>query len=715
MKKIVTNENESLKSLELSGMKRRDFFKLLGGGIFIFFQPWHPFELFDLQTQQRRFLPTEFNAFLQIAKDGSVNCYTGKIEMGQGAITSLAQIMADEIEVSFEKVKMVMGDTDLCPWDGGTNGSQTIRSFSPRMRVAAAEAKTVLMQLGSDYLHVPVSQLEVKDGIISDIRNNKSNVSYGELAKGKRIEKHLDGKPELKDYTKFKYVGKPFLHQDARIKVTGEARYSADIQLPGLLHARILRPPSHGAKLLTADVSEAEKIKGIQIVRDGDFIAVLSDDRDKVDHAINKVKAAYSFDEIKVDDKSIFDRILKADSVANVVRSNGDIETGRKISDTLTESEFHNSYVAHSPIEPHAATAMIDIDKINVWVSTQAPYRVQETIAREMNVPLEKVRIKTPFVGGGFGGKSPHAQAVEAVKLAKITGKPVVVAWTRQEEFFYDTFRPAAVVRITSGMDKSGNITLWDFNTYYAGARGSETIYDVPNARTTNYSGGSVHPFGTGAWRAPGNNTNTFARESQINIMASKAGIDPLDFRLKNLKDEKMIAVLKAAADNFGYTPARNPSGRGYGVACGTDVGTLVAHIAEVKVDKNTGHVQVIRVVCAQDMGLCVNPQGTTIQMEGCITMGIGYALTEEIQFQGGDIKNHSFDTYEIPRFSWVPKIDTVIMDRKDQAPQGGGEPAIICMGAVIANAVFDATGSRLYQLPMTPARILAAIAKYEV
>jgi len=261
-------------------------------------------------------------------------------------------------------------------------------------------------------------------------------------------------------------------------------------------------------------------------------------------------------------------------------------------------------------------------------------------------------------------------------------------------------------------MDKSERITLWDYNTYYAGARGSETIYDVPHSRTTNYSGGSVHPFGTGAWRAPGNNTNTFARESQINIMASKAGIDPLDYRLKNLKDEKMIAVLKAAADKFGYTPARNPSGRGYGIACGTDVGTMVANIAEVKVDKNTGHIQVIRVVCAQDMGLSVNPQGTTIQMEGCITMGIGYALTEEIQFQGGDIKNHSFDTYEIPRFSWVPKIDTVIMDRKDQAPQGGGEPAIICMGAVIANAVFDATGARLYQLPMTPERILAAMKK---
>jgi nicotinate dehydrogenase subunit B len=710
MKKTVNIENELLKSQDNSGMKRRDFFKLLGGGIFIFFQPWDPFELFDLQTQQRRSLPTEFNAFLQIAEDGSVNCYTGKIEMGQGAITSLAQIMADELDVPFEKVKMVMGDTDLCPWDGGTNGSQTIRSFSPRMRVAAAEAKTVLMQLGADYLKVPLSQLEVRDGIIIDVKNEKSKVSYGELAKGKKIEKHLDGKPELKSYTKFKYVGKPYLHQDARLKVTGEAKYSADIQLPGLLHARVLRPPSHGAKLLTADISEAEKIKGIRVVREGDFIAVLSDDRDMVDQAITKIKANYSFDEIKVDDKSIFDRILKAESSANVIKSTGDIEAGRKSADMLTESEFHNSYVAHAPMEPHAATAIVEGDKITVWVATQGPYRAQESISRELNFPLEKVRIKTPFVGGGFGGKSAHLQAIEAAKLAKITGKPVVVAWTRQEEFFYDTFRPAAVVKINSGMDKSGKITLWDYNTYYAGSRGSETIYDVANARTTNYSGGSVHPFGTGAWRAPGNNTNTYARESQINIMAAKAGIDPLEFRLKNLKDEKMIAVLKAAADKFGYTPGKNPSGRGYGIACGTDVGTSVAHIAEVKVDKNTGHVQVIRVVCAQDMGLCVNPQGTTIQMEGCITMGIGYALTEEIQFLGGDIKNHSFDNYEIPHFSWVPKIETIIMDRKDQAPAGGGEPAIICMGALIANAVFDATGARLFQLPMTPERILAAI-----
>ena len=712
MKKRVLNAIESLKVQGRKGIKRRDFFKLVGGGIIIFFNPWDSIELLDLQSQQRRSLPDEFNAFLHISEKGIVSCYTGKMEMGQGAITSLAQIMADEIEVPFEKVKMVMGDTDLCPWDGGTNGSRTIRSFSPYMRAAAAEARSVLMQMGSDYLHIPVSQLIVKDGVISDINNNKNNVTYGELTRGKRIEKHLDSKPELKDYTKFRYVGKPFLHQDARIKVTGEARFSADIQLPGLLQARVLRPPSHGAKLLNADVSEAEKIKGIKVIRDDDFIAVVSDDRDLADQAIVKIKAEYTFNEIKVDDKTIFDRILKADSVADILNSEGDLDAGKKISDTLTESEFYNSYVAHAPIEPHSATAAIEGDKITAWVSTQQPFRAQETISREMKVPLEKVRIITPFVGGGFGGKSAHAQAVEAVRLARITGKPVVVAWTRQEEFFYDTFRPAAVVKITSGIDKSGRIRLWDFNTYYAGGRGSDTIYDVPNTKTTSWGRGSVHPFATGAWRAPGNNTNTFARESQINIMAAKAGIDQLDFRLKNLKDEKIIGVLKAAADKFGYTPAKNPGGRGYGIACGTDVGTFVAHIAEVKVDENTGHVQVIRVACAQDMGLSVNPQGTTLQMEGCITMGIGYALTEEIQFQGGDIKNHSFDTYDIPRFSWVPEIDIVIIDKKDQAPQGGGEPAIICMGAVIANAVFDATGARLYQLPMTRERILAALKK---
>jgi isoquinoline 1-oxidoreductase len=257
---------------------------------------------------------------------------------------------------------------------------------------------------------------------------------------------------------------------------------------------------------------------------------------------------------------------------------------------------------------------------------------------------------------------------------------------------------------------------MWDYHVWMSGTRGSDTIYDVPNAKTTSYSENTkvspVHPFDTGPWRAPNNNANTFARESQIDIMASAAGIDPLEFRLKNLKDEKMIACLKAVADKFGYVSGKTPSGRGIGIACGTDAGTWVAHMAEIKVDKATGKVQVVRIACAQDMGLCVNPEGALIQMEGCLTMGLGYTLTEEVQFEGGDIKTRGFDTYEIPKFSWLPKIDCVILDRKDKSPQGGGEPAIIAVGAVVGNAIYDATGARLYRMPFTPDRVLEALRK---
>jgi nicotinate dehydrogenase subunit B len=320
-----------------------------------------------------------------------------------------------------------------------------------------------------------------------------------------------------------------------------------------------------------------------------------------------------------------------------------------------------------------------------------------------------------PSWGGGFGGKTHNSQAVHAARLAKAVGKPVQVMWSRAEEFFYDTFRPAAVVKISSGVDGSGRMVFWDYDVLFAGERGSKQFYSVPNHRTIARPSGrqsGEHPFATGAWRAPGNNSNTFARESQIDIMAAGAGMDPVDFRLKNLTDTKMIGVLKAAAERFGWTPAKSPSKRGFGLACGMDAGTYVATIIEADVDGKKGTVQVKRVVCAQDMGLVVNPEGAKIQMEGCTTMGLGYALTEEVHFKGGKVLETNFDTYELPRFSWVPKIETVLIDAKDAPPEGGGEPAIIVMGAVVANAIYDRTGARLFQLPMTPDRVLAALRK---
>jgi isoquinoline 1-oxidoreductase len=716
MKKSDTTEKINSGNENNPGMKRRNFVKLLGGGIFVFIQPWNVLDIFGAAPPQQRSLPKDYNAFLQIAEDGTVKCFTGKIEMGQGPITSLPQMMADELNVPLEKIKIIMGDTELCPWDAGTWGSQTTQTFGPAMRAAAAEARGVLTELAAERLKIPASQLEVRNGFVEDTKNPKNRVSYGQLAKGKRIERFLEAKPSVEDYTKFTYVGKSYKHSDATVKVTGQAKYAGDIRLPGMVFARILRPPSHGAKLSSVDVSGAEAVKGTQVVRDGDFIAVVNENRDRADEAVAKIKAEYTFNELKVNDKNLFDRMVGADSRMNVVRTNGDLEEGSKLSEKIFESEFHDPYVAHAPIETHTALARFEGDKLTVWAATQSPFGLQDGLVRQLGMPLEKVRVITPFVGGGFGGKSMYQQGVEAARIAKLTGKPVMLEWTREEEFFYDIFHPAGVFRIKSGIDKDGLIKLWDYNLYYSGTRGSDTIYDVPHARTTNYSqvkdSVAIHPFGTGAWRAPNNNSNTFARESQIDIMATEAGIDPLEFRLKNLKDEKMIACWKAVADKFGYVAAKTPSGKGIGLACGTDAGTWVAMIVEVKVEKNTGKTSVVRVACAQDMGLCVNPQGALIQMEGCIQMGLGYSLTEEIQFEGGNIKNRNFDTYEIPRFSWTPKMDCVILDRKDMPPKGGGEPAIITVGAAIANAIFDATGARMYRLPMTPARVLEAIKK---
>ncbi|OFX56819.1 MAG: hypothetical protein A2066_17655 [Bacteroidetes bacterium GWB2_41_8] len=463
--------------------------------------------------------------------------------------------------------------------------------------------------------------------------------------------------------------------------------------------------------MVSADTSEAEKMAGVSVARDKELVAILHADPEKAEKALEKVKADYKFNEMDVDDKTVFKHQLAFKSEARVIKSVGDIETGKKNSDFIIESEFYNSYVAHAPMEPHTALGFMEGDKVVVRASTQTPFGTQDGIARELGLGLDKVRVIPPFLGGGFGGKSAFRQAIEAARLTKLTGKPIMVQWTRKEEFFYDAFRPAAVVKITSGANASGKITAWDFSEYFAGSRGSDTIYDVPDAKTTSFSARDVHPFATGAWRAPANNTNTYARESQIDMMAAKLGVDPLEFRLKNLKDERMIGVLKAVAELFGYTPAKGPSGRGYGIACGFDAGGYVAHIAEVKVDKATGKIEVVRVACAEEIGFCINPEGATIQLEGCITMGMGYALTEEVKFTGGKIHTENFADYQIPTFSWLPKIETKIL-HKNEPPQGGGEPAIICMGGVLANAVFDATGARLYQLPMTPERVLEALAK---
>lgn len=711
----MSSNRESRRNDSGCTLGRRDFLKLAGAGIFVFFTvgdlPFGPAEA------DARELPSDFNAFLKIGEDGRVSCYTGKIEMGQGIVTSLAMMLADELDVALESVDMVMGDTELCPWDRGTFGSLSTRAFGPHLRMAAAEARAVLLELAAERLGVPAAELATADGAVFRKDKPGNRVGYAELTRGRRIERTAPSGVSVKESSAFKIMHTPKLRRDSYEKVTGKAQYAGDIQLPGMLYASILRPPAHGAKLLSVDSTEAEAVDGVRVVRDGDLVAVLHARPDVAEAALRTAKAEYERRDMDVDHETIFDHLVQVAPAGDTLEQGGDLAVGEEAAAHHAETTYLDGYVAHAPIEPHTATVQIEGDRVTVWPSSQTPFRAQEEVAQALGMPSENVHIISPFLGGGFGGKTRNLQVVEAARLAKIASAPVQVAWSRSDEFFHDSFRPAAVVTVRSGATEEGRLAYWDYGVYFAGDRGAPHFYDIPHHATTMYGGlwgvpDGVHPFAVGAWRAPANNTNTFARESQMDIMAAQVGVDPLEFRLRNLKDEKMKRVLHAAADKFGWKSAPAPSRQGRGIACGTDAGTYVATIAELELDEDTGGVTVKRIVCAQDMGLCVNPEGAIIQMEGCITMGLGYALTEEVHFSGGEVLDRNFDTYELPRFSWVPEIETVIVEALEDPPQGGGEPAIITMGGAIANAIFDACGARVLQLPMTPARVKAALAE---
>jgi isoquinoline 1-oxidoreductase len=691
-------------------LDRRAFLKAAGCGLFVLV---HDAASQGQARSGQRGYPDDFNAYLSIGEDGRVTCYSGKIEMGQANTTALAQMLAEELEVPVGTVDMVMGDTRLCPWDGGTNGSRSIKYFGPALRAAGAEAREVLIQLAAEQLKVPATRLAAQDGFVVDREAPGTRLAYARLVRGKRIERHLDAKPDLKRPAQFRVMGKALPPGNAREKVTGRAAFAGDIRLPGMLHGRVLRPPVHGARLKGVDLAGVRAHKDARVLQDGDFIAVVHPTSDGAAAALAAIKADFSLPPAAVNDRTILEHLQAQEGQPRTVEEKGSLATGAALSSRTFEETYFTPYIAHAALETHSALARVDTDEVTVWVSTQRPFGVQVEVARALGVAEDRVRVITPLVGSGFGGKSAGPQAVEAARLSKLAGAPVQVVWTREEEFFFDTFRPAAYVTIKSGLDAANKIVCWDYHTRFAGDRSSEMIYDTPHLRTLStgsFGGGGPHPFGTGAWRGPGSNTNIFARESHIDVMAAKAGMDPVEFRLKNLANPRMVRVLEAAADKFGWTPAKAPSRRGHGVALLDYLNTCVAAMAEIAVDAGSGQIRVKRVTVAQDLGQVVNPEGARAQMEGSIVMGLSSVLSEEIHFEGGQIKERNFDSYDITRFSQVPDIATVLIDNPDLPPQGCGEPTVTCLAPLIANALFDATGARLFRLPLTPERVKKAI-----
>jgi len=703
----------------LNPPSRRDFLKTLGTGLVVWIalgpKAWSGETDAPPPPRKTPVDENDFNAFLRIGEDGRVTCLTGKIEMGQGPITSLPQMLAEELDVPVDSVDIIMGDTELCPFDWGTWGSTSTRSFGVQLRAAAAEARGVLLQLAAEALHVPESRLAIRDGVVFDTADERRKITYGELTRGRKIERHLAVKPAPKKPEQFKVIGRPLLRRDARDKVTGKARYTGDLRLPGMLYARILRPPAHGAVLQRVDASALSGLPGVQVIQQPGLVAVLHESPDRAEEALSKLKAEFSPSPSQLSNETIYPYLEKHPMEARTVVQEGDVAQARERTSRRLRETYLGAYIAHAAMETHTALARVEAGQATVWASTQNPFGARAEIAEAIGLPVPQVRVITPLVGGAFGGKGFNLQAIEAARLSKATGRPVQVMWSREEEFFNDTFRPASVIHVESGLDEQGRMAFWDYEVRFAGERGAEMLYDIPHRRLRAVGSFAekpgVHPFGVGAWRAPGVSNNTFARECHVDGLAALAGVDPVEFRLRQTKDQRIARVLRAATEAWGWTPHAGPSGRGLGVACSTDVGTCVAAVAQIEFDAQTGRIKVRRVLCAQEMGLVVNPEGAKIQMEGCLTMGLGYALAEEIHFKNGVVLDTNFDSYPLPRFSWLPKIETLLLDASHEPPQGGGEPAVALTGALISNAVFDLTGVRLRTIPMTPAVVKAALA----
>ena len=692
-------------------MKRRSFLQgAATGALTLFFA--RPTEAAPIVPTRPGAYPEDFNAFLKISADGRVSCFVGKTEIGQGAMTVLAMLVAEELELDPAQVDMLLGDTDLCPWDLPTGGSLTLWQTAPVLRGAAAEARAVLLGMAGKALGAPAADLALKNGAIWVKAAPERRTSFGALVQGRKLERHL-GKVKPKPLADCTLIGRRVPRKDALAKVTGAAKYAGDLRLPGTLHACVLRPPAHGLTLASADSAAAEKIAGVRVVRDGAFLAVLHPQPDTARRALGLVKGRFEGTEPDVDDARIYPYLVdKAAPGQRVVSSRGDLAAGEKRAATVVEGEYRNAYESHATLEPHTCVAKWDAGRMTLWASTRSPFVLRDEVAGALKLAADKVRVIAQYVGGGFGGKLVGPGSVEAARVAlQVPGVPIQVSWNREEDLFLDSYRPAAVVKLRGGLDAArGAITFWDSVVAGVSQGEAEFPYEMQATRYQASVTQGLHPFRVGAWRAPPAHTNAFARESHLDSLAAKAGIDPVTLRRRLITDARVLRLLDLAVQRFGWEPAPGPTGRGIGVACGAWRQGFVVALAQVTVDKATGKVHTERFLEAVDVGLVVNPDGARQQVEGAITMCLGQALSEEIRFKGGRILDKNFDTYLLPRFSAIPRIEVVFPENADVPTQGIGEPPVVPVAAALANAVFDATGARVTQVPFTPDRVLEAL-----
>ena len=687
-------------------LDRRDFFKFLGAGVLIVsvLKPAVMAQESGGGARRRgESLPQEIDAWMHIGEDGKVTVYTGKVEVGQNIRTSLTQAVSEELHVPVEEIELVMGDTQLTPFDMGTFGSRTTPTMNLQLRKVAARARETLIGLAATQWGVDRQRLVAADGKIADRQSSRS-IDYAALAKGKQLTQTVSADEALIPAADWKVAGQPAPKVDGRDFVTGKHRFPSDQKLADMLYGKIVRPNAFGASLVSLDTQKAEQM-GATVVHDGNFVGVAASSSEAAKAAAAAIQAEWK-SEPQISNKELFDYLRKNTTEGNDPTGDGDrfdtgdVEQAMASADHKLQQTYTVSYIAHVPLEPRAAVAKWDGDSVTVWTGTQRPFGVRGQLAEAFHIPEEKVRVLMPDMGSGYGGKHTGETAIEAARLARGAKRAVKVVWTREEEFSWAYFRPAGVIDVMSGARNDGTITAWEFHNYNSGSAGIRTYYEIPNQRIVFHPVNS--PLRQGSYRALAATANHYARESHMDELAHTIRVDPLAFRLKNLKDARLRAVFEAAAKKFGWG-ASKASGQGFGMGGGYEKLGNIATFAEVRVDPKSGEVQVVRVVSAFECGAIVNPDNLRNQIEGSNIQGLGGALFEAIEFENGKILNGRMSQYRVPRFSDVPAIETVLLDRKDLPSAGAGECPMVGLAPAIANAIFDATGVRLRSLPLVP------------
>jgi nicotinate dehydrogenase subunit B len=678
---------------DLTRLPDRDYFEVLPDGLIVVAEP-------DAAGSG---WSTSAGAWLHVGVDGAVTAFTGKVDVGQDNRTALSVRVAAELRVPLTAVRLVMGDTDLCPYDGGTFGSRSIPDAGEQLRHAAAGARECLIELAATRWDVRPSELVAVDGSIRSADGHSA--AYGDLVHGLRRVEIASDHPRVAPVS----VGDQVARRTARLTavdiVTGAKRYPSDLSRPGMLHGRILRPPAIGATLRSVDVAPAAAMPGVTVVHEGSFVGVAAPDPATAGRAVKAIKAQWDLEPQPSENELVThlrDHPVDVEGWEGAFHDEvGAPDEALAAAPIRLDATYTTAYIAHVPLETHVALAEWgDGDRLTVWTGTQVPFGVRQELAEGLQIPEAQVRVIVPDTGGGFGGKHAGPIAVEAARLARAVGRPVKVRFSRPEEFTAGYLRPAAVIDVRAGAALDGSITAWEMRTFNAGRFGLVAPYNIPHQRSDYVPADS--PLPQGSYRALAATANHFARESHIDALAHALEVDPLDLRLAHLTDERLASVFRAAAERINWESRRSEPGAGVGIAGGIEKGARVATAVQVRVAADR-RLEVVRIVTALDCGEIVDREGLLNQIEGATVMGLGGALFEAVHFDEGRITNASMTDYRVPRLSDVPPIEVILLDQPDLPSAGAGETPIIAVAPALANAIFAASGVRLRSLPLVP------------